>query len=140
MSIIDFLTPKDTEEIKPGLFVQKGRQGYKVIQPLAWNGQLKIKEQLRSVFSLRTFITIGIILFLAWSYSHDIKGLNDFRNEVVEDPVAFCEDIYRAYEENPCSERDEELGLCDQDFFTSTYNKSTALLVYENTNGLSDNR
>lgn len=90
MTLIDFLTPKDAEEIKPNLFIVKGKKGYRQIYPLAWNGKYRIKEQLSSVFSIRTLITIGIILFLVWSYVHDISELQTAYNEVYADPVLFC--------------------------------------------------
>jgi len=72
MDITKNLTPKDTEEIKPGLFIQKRKNGkYKQIYPLAWEGKLRWKEQLKTIFTFRTFFTIALILFLAWSYIHD---------------------------------------------------------------------
>lgn len=93
MSLADSLTPKDTEEVKPGLFIQKRKNGYKQILPLAWDGKILWKQQLRTVFSFRTFFTIAIILFLAWSYLHDVQEYKSFYERVTNNPVQYCTEI-----------------------------------------------
>ncbi|KKL12538.1 hypothetical protein LCGC14_2534780 [marine sediment metagenome] len=60
MSLIDSLTPKDTEEIRPGLFIQKREKGYRVLNPIAWNGKYRWRKQ----FSWRSVFTIAIIIFI----------------------------------------------------------------------------
>jgi len=90
MSLIDSLTPKDTEEIKPDLFIQKRKNGYRQINPVAWNGKFRSKEQLKSIFSFRTIFTVALLLFLYFGFLHDYRTLTDFYEEVVSDPVKWC--------------------------------------------------
>ncbi len=90
MSLVDTLTPKNTEEIKPGLFIQKRGSGYRQVDPLAWDGKLRIKKQIRTIISFRTIITLAIIGFLVWSYVHDNQQCID----VIENPEEFCKEIY----------------------------------------------
>lgn len=87
------LTPKDTEEIKPGLYIRKTKQGYRQVHPMAWNGEIRWKQQLRTIFSLRTFFTIAIILFLAWSYTHDVQAYKIWYTEVMSDPISWCLEV-----------------------------------------------
>lgn len=106
------LTPRDTEEIKPGLFIQtryrkvydnKGdliaREpvSYRQIEPLFWNGKFRKKEQLATVFSVRTFFTLAIICFIVFAYLHDTKTYREFYTRVMENPVSWCENIYEYY-------------------------------------------
>lgn len=109
MSFKDLLTPKDTEEIKPNLFVQKKGDGYRVLNPLVWNGQWRLKNQ----FSVRNFVSIAIILFIAWSYVHDNSALLDFYNQVHENPVAFCTQVINDLATPECTPFQEEAGLCN---------------------------
>jgi len=87
-------TPKDTEELKPGLFIQKTPKGWKQIFPIVWNGKYRWKEQLSTVFSLRTLFTVALVLFIAWSYTHDVQVYKDFYFETITNPIEFCENIY----------------------------------------------
>ena len=93
MSLAKALTPQNTEEIKPGLFIQKKGDSYRMIKPMAWNGKVLWKEQLKTIFTLRTFFTIAIVLFLAYSYIHDIQEFKDFHNEVMDNPDAWCGEL-----------------------------------------------
>ena len=79
MSLADSLTPKNTEEIKPGLFIQSYQGGYRQIKPLAWNGEIRWREQIRTIFCFRTIFTIALILFLAWSYYSNTKSCEEFQ-------------------------------------------------------------
>ena len=88
------LTPSDTEEIKPGLFIQekKGKNGislYRQINPVAWNGKFRLKSQ----FSWKNLFVIAIIIFLAWSYTHDIQALKDFQKKVTNHKFEWCSGI-----------------------------------------------
>lgn len=122
MSLADSLTPKNTEELKPGLFIQKTKKGYRQIEPMAWKGKLRTKEQLRTIFSLRTLVFIAIISFIAWSYVNDTRQLTEFYSDVTNDPIAFC---VNAFANNPnvgvdrvnitiipCTEFQRKSGLC----------------------------
>ena len=80
MNFIDSLTPKDTEEIRPGLFIKKTRKGYRVINPIAWNGKLRTKEQLKTIINLRTIFTIALVIFIAFSYYTDVKNCEAFQS------------------------------------------------------------
>lgn len=86
-------TPKDTEEIRPGLFVRKEKKGYKQIHPIVWNDEWRTKEQLKTILTLRTFFTIALIIFLAWAYVHDTGALQEFYEDVTDDPFAWCNDL-----------------------------------------------
>lgn len=111
MSWIEKFTPKDTEEIKPDLFIQRRQKGYRVVNPIAWNGKWRTKEQLKTIFTVGMFIRLGIIIFLAWAYIHDVGALNDFRNRVISDPIQFCSDVQEALAAG-CTEFYEAQGLC----------------------------
>ncbi len=93
MNLTKALTPKDTEEIKPGLFIQRRGNNYRQIDPAAWNGKINWKNFLLGQNFLRNFIWFVIIIFLAWSYFYDTKVYRDFYEEVIADPVSFCTNI-----------------------------------------------
>jgi len=107
---------KDTEEVRPGFFLQKRGEKYKRVYPLIWDGKYQVKEQLGTVFTLRTFFTIGLILFIAWAYQNDVQAYQDFYVEVRSDPVAFCAEVRKAVDVG-CSIQDEESGLCNRNKF-----------------------
>lgn len=129
MSLAKTLTPKDTEEVKPNLFVQTkyknitddkhnitGRKpvGYRVINPVAWDGKLRLKEQLKTILSLRFLFTLAIIIFLVWAYQHDTKALQEFYNEVRGSPVAYCEKVAKAMEDAECTDWARQNNLCQE--------------------------
>ena len=94
MTLADSLTPKDTEEIKPNLFIQRRGNEYKQVYPVAWKGEMRWKEQLKTIFSFRTLMTLVIILFIAWAYTNDVEEYKNFYVEVKNNPIAYCENIY----------------------------------------------
>lgn len=112
MGLIEFLTPKDTEEVRPGLFVKTTLKGYRVMSPLAWNGKLRVKEQLKTVFSLRTIFTIALVLFIAYSYIHDNSALLDFYKDVRGNPQYFCANVEKYFNGANCTQLDRVNGLC----------------------------
>lgn len=96
MRLIDFLTPENTEELKPGLFVQKVGDKYRTIKPMAWDGKLLVKEQLKTVFNLRTIFTIILILFIAWSYVTETEYSRQLQNnpcELLQNITEHCADV-----------------------------------------------
>ncbi len=93
MNLIKSLTPKDTEEIKPGLFIQQTTKGYRQINPAAWDGKINWKNLLLGGNFLKSFIWFAIIMFIAWSYFHDVDVYQSFYEEVISDPIAFCQDV-----------------------------------------------
>ncbi len=93
MTLADSLTPKNTEEIRPNLFVQKKGDTYRQIWPMAWGGKVRWKQQLKTIITLRTIFTLAVVLFLAYSYTHDIQELKDFHSEVMDNPDAWCSEL-----------------------------------------------
>ena len=113
MGIKKTLTPKDTKEIKPNLFIQKTKYGYRQINPMAWNGKLRVREQLRTVFCLRTIFTIALIIFIVWSYMHDTKECRELMEEFEDDPAAFA--IKYATPTIECTEQQEKNNICTRE-------------------------
>ena len=89
MNLKKTLTPENTEEVKPNIFLQKKGDGYRVVNPIVWNNEWRLKKQ----FGWRNLLWIMIILFLAWSYLHDIEAYKNFYEEVSSDPIKFCFDV-----------------------------------------------
>ncbi len=85
------IAPDGTEEVKPNLFVKPIKNGWKQVHPLKWQGKWRIKEEVKSIFNFRTLFNIAIILFIAWSYKHDVKALTEFHNFALENTTQFCE-------------------------------------------------
>jgi len=108
MSLIESLTPKNTEELKPGLFIQRRAKGYKQIDPLAWNGKYRWREQLKTIFCLRTIVFLAIILLLFYGYKHDTQKCY----EMIEDPITYCRGIVLV---NPTLSNIEEEGFLKED-------------------------
>lgn len=87
MSLLsDFFTPKDTEEIKPNLFVKKKRDGqYAVVNPVYWNGKFR-KESILGRGWLVGLIMAASIIYLAWSYKTDMNTQHDFYTNLLYNP------------------------------------------------------
>ena len=92
MSFVDSLTPKDTEEIKPGLFVQNRKGNYRVVNPIAWKGQWRLDKQ----FGWKNLITIVIVIFVAYTYINE---------------TTFC----RQLQANPCEMLPEIINYCSSE-------------------------
>ncbi len=89
MNFKESFTPKDTEELKPGLFIQKKGDTYRQINPVVWNNEWRLKNQ----FGWRNLFTIAIILFIAWSYFNDTQWCRDFMEdpcEVLPNVTQYC--------------------------------------------------
>lgn len=115
MNFTERLTPKETEEIKPGLFIQRRGNEYKQISPAAWDGKIIWKNLLFGQGFGKSLIFFAIILFLAWSYFHDVQVYQEFYEEVISDPVLFCLNVslesYDKYEDTYIIQSDyERLG------------------------------
>lgn len=138
MSFIDYVTPKDTEEVKPGLFIQKKRGKYRQLQPIAWKGKWRTKEQMRSIFSPRTFVWLGIMLFLVFAYNNDNAQLVEFHNTVVENPVLFCSELIASLQTPVCTEFYRQNGLClgDLDNIGVDFTTIEAINETQDTNSL----
>lgn len=125
--IIDSITPKDTEEIKPGLFVQQTKTGWRCINPLAWKGKFRTKEQLLTIISPRVIISLAIIIGLVLLYINDTSQLLNFYQSVTDDPVGFCEDVAHVLTGPICTPEQQAQGLCFTDDKTGIINVSKIL-------------
>lgn len=112
MSWIDSITPKDTQELRPGLFIQIKKDKYRVINPFAWNGKVRWKEQLQTIFNFEQFIRIAVILFLVWSYVNDVSEYKSFYEEIHSDVEGFCNKATQINNADLCNEDYERKGLC----------------------------
>ncbi len=93
MNITKALTPKETEEIKPWLFIQQTSKGYRQIKPTAWEGKIIWKNLFFGGITLRNLVWFAIILFLAWSYFYDTQNYREFYEEIIADPIEFCSKV-----------------------------------------------
>lgn len=93
MNFKDAFTPKNTEEVKPGLFVQKTKKGYRQIHPGVWKGEIRWKNLLLGPNFMKSLMWFAIILFLAWSYFHDVQQYQEFYEDVNSNPALFCSKI-----------------------------------------------
>jgi hypothetical protein len=89
------------EEIKPGLYIQQTKTGWRVVKPIqkdisrpfSFKNNINWKHFLIGDWSrLITFIVIMIlILFAAWAYNHDLKACADkYANECMQAKVNPC--------------------------------------------------
>lgn len=111
MSFVDSLTPPDTEEIKPGVFLQKRFGKYRLIHPASWEGKMNWKNLFLGGNPLKHLVIFLFIVFLVWSYQHDIQNYQEFYERVRGDPLGFCEEVKIANDVT-CTDRYAELGLC----------------------------
>ncbi len=84
------LTPINTEEVRPGLFIQAKTKNpssieYRVINPICWKEKYRWNKQ----FSWKNLVTILIIAFLAWSYLNETQ----YARELQENPCEMLPDI-----------------------------------------------
>lgn len=91
MSFIDSLTPQNTEEIRPGLFVQKTARGHRVVYPAAWKGKMNWSNLFFGAGFLKGFIWFLILMGLVWSYQHDVTIYKDFYEQAHANPGQLCE-------------------------------------------------
>lgn len=135
MAFVDNLTPKNTEEIKPGLFIQKTKGGFRLVNPVAWKGKYRWKEQLKTVVSLKTIFSMAVILLLVWSYVNDTREYRQFYEKIIANPIAYCSEIQTTLSGDICTEQNERLGLC-----SNAYKDLRSLnITYGNTNNVSGN-
>ncbi len=78
-------TPKDTEELKPNLFVKKTSKGYKQDNPLVWKGEWRLRGQI----GWRNIFMIILIIFLYTQGSKYVVFYEDFN----VDPGKYCENV-----------------------------------------------
>ena len=102
-------TPKDTEEIKPGLFLKQIKPGrYKVVEPIFWDGKWRLRNQ----FSWRNILFIVLVLFIAGSYYLDTKACRNFQDEICTNIVSInsmCFEFEKLGYEDPKNFEDWEI-------------------------------
>lgn len=90
-NFIKSLTPEDTEEVKPGVFLQKRKKGWKQVYPAAWKGKINWGNFILGGPDFwKTTIWFMIILFLVFSYWHDTNELREFHDKVSANREAWC--------------------------------------------------
>lgn len=90
MNLIKALTPQETEEVKPGVFLQRKGKTWRQIYPAAWNGKINWKNFILGPNFWKNFIWFVIIMFLIFSYWHDTNELREFHNTVTQNKIAWC--------------------------------------------------
>ena len=117
--LIKILKPRETEEVKPNLFIQqtnrlndslidrldktvKGHEKeiqypkYRMIFPASWNNKLNIKNLILGGYPLKSTIIFLFILFMAWAYQHDINSQRDLVINLVSNSTLknlYCSNI-----------------------------------------------
>ena len=81
------LTPKNTEELRPGLFINKIGDNYRRVYPLIWNDKFNWKNQIR----LKNIFMILIIVFIAWSYVHNVKVYQEFYGKIINNTDGYTQ-------------------------------------------------
>ena len=112
MSLVEVLTPKDTEEIRPGLFIQKKHGKYRQLHPAAWDGKVNWKNFLLGGSPIKSTLWFAVLIFLVWSYNSDVGAYRDFYETVQGDPQLYCQNVQQAMLTANCSDEFEQLGLC----------------------------
>lgn len=116
MSFTDAITPSNTQEVKPGLFIQKRGNSYRQVHPAAWNGKINWRNLLWGSGFFKGLLWFAILMFIVWSYQNDVGAYKDFYDN---------RDLY-------CINRLQALTNPD----APTY--QGGVLVEENTDGISD--
>ncbi len=129
MKFTDAITPKNVEEIKEGLFIQKKGDGYRQVYPPAWNGKIIWKNFIFGGKYSKSIFFI-LILFLVWSYQYDVQTYKEYYETVRGDPYYFCNELHRVTAEDPCTPQYEKMGLCFMDM---------SKVINESSNTLSSN-
>lgn len=111
MSFIDMITPKETEEVKPGLFIQKKLGKYRHIHPAAWNGKIIWKNFIFGG-SYKHLLWFIIILFIVFGYVNDVGEYKNFYEDVRGDPIGYCAKVDEALTKPVCTIELQEQGLC----------------------------
>lgn len=84
MGLIEILTPKNTIEIKKGLFIQKTPKGWKQIHPACWNAKINWKNFIFGGSIIKPTIVFIIILLLAYGYYSTNKTCYEFQENICD--------------------------------------------------------
>ncbi len=107
------LTPRNVEEIKPGLFIQKRGNRYRHISPAVWKGKVNWKNLILGQDFGRTFVWFLILMFLAYAHYHDVAVYKEFY-ETTHGNCARSLNTMRIKDGDiiVCSDFNRQLGLC----------------------------
>lgn len=105
------LTPKDTEEVKPGLFIQRKLGKYRQVSPAAWDGKINKMNLFLGSNPLKHLFIFGLIVFLAWSFQDSTAEYRGFYEDVRSDPTGYCDEVRNAVLVG-CSLEQEANGVC----------------------------
>lgn len=108
MGFIDSLTPKNTKEVEPSVFIQRAYGGHRQIYPVAWNGKINWKNFIVGG-SYRHLLWFFILLFIVFAYLNDVREYKKFYEDVHANIFSYCEGIKELGE---CTEELEQKGLC----------------------------
>jgi hypothetical protein len=108
--LISFLTPKNTEEVKPNLFIQKIRgvkegnspeDKYRQITPVAWDGKIiNWTAFWLGANPVKSTLVFLLIIFMAWAYVHDMSARDSFYEKIIYNDT-FAKDVCELHlEEN----------------------------------------
>ena len=117
MDFIKRLTPEDTEEVKPGLFIQRRLGKYRQIYPTAWDGKINWKNFILGPNFFKHFFIFLLIVGIAFSYWHDTKELKEFYYKVNYNKLDWCSGI--DVDDLVIKEGDE---LNEQEYTTTLFN------------------
>ena len=93
MNLVDILTPVNTEEVKPGLFIQtlstaRGKS-YRKITPCCWNGKIDWKTTLLGDKPLKYLFIFLTLMLLSYGYWQGTSSCAEFQ----EDPCKHLPNI-----------------------------------------------
>jgi len=111
MSMINSLTPKNTEEIRPGLFIQKTNKGYRQIYPSAWNGKMNWNNFLWGSGFFKSFIWFAILLLIVYGYNDSTTRCSEFQEnpcKYLSNITSYCLDLDQSNSINPFEFKDGE--------------------------------
>ena len=92
--LIRALTPKDTEEVKPGVFLKQRGDTYRQVYPAVWKGKINWRNLILGPNFTKGFITFIIFMFIVLSYSHDVAQYKEFYEDISNNPNKFCVAYY----------------------------------------------
>ena len=90
------LTPKDTKEVKPGLFIQRWRGGWRQVNPACWNGKVNYRNLVFGGSIFKLLIVFAILLLLSYSYYTTTRGCEEFQSDpckYLPNITSYCMDI-----------------------------------------------
>lgn len=91
------------EEIKPGFFIEQRGKKWKQVYPLSYNGKSLLKQRIKEIFTIRTMLTIAIVLFVAWRYKEE---------------TSYCTQL----QIDPCALYPNMTTICTQEVFNAKPN------------------